>query len=327
MQIIQDTIYFHIDEPTVVTIGKFDGMHKGHEAIFNRMLEYKKQGLKLVVFTFDMPVSVVLKGARSKVLTTRVEKRRIFKAMGADYLIEFPFNEMTASISADEFIDDFLVESLNMKAIVMGSDCRFGHRGIGTPEMLKRYAHNYGYEVEVIDYLTDDGEKISSSNIRKYIERGELTKANELLMRPYFFYGEVVHGNEIGRKLSIPTVNLVPKESKLIVPNGVYFSVVNVDGKKYRAITNIGIKPTIGGEDSDRIIIESHLYDFDRDIYGKEVTVSILDFHRPEMKFPSLDALKDQLKKDVKQGEIWHKKHPFLGKGLFDFDKISANPL
>ena len=311
MQIIQDTINFHIDDPTVVTIGKFDGMHKGHEAIFNRMLEYKDQGLKLVVFTFDMPVSVVLKGSRGKVLTTRVEKRRIFKALGVDYLIEFPFNEKTASISADEFIDDFLVESLNMKAIVMGSDCRFGHRGIGTPDMLRRYAHNYGYEVEVIDYLTSQGEKISSSNIRRLIEQGDIGKANELLMKPYFFYGEVVHGNEIGRKLSIPTVNLVPKENKLIVPNGVYFSIVNIDGENYRAITNIGTKPTVEGEASDRIIIESHIYDFNKDIYGKEVTVSILDFLRPEMTFSSLDALKDQLKRDVQQGEIWHKKHRF----------------
>ena len=311
MQIIQDTINFHIDEPTVVTIGKFDGMHKGHEAIFNRMLEYRQQGLKLVVFTFDMPVSTVLKGGKSKVLTTRVEKRRIFKTLGVDYLIEFPFNEMTASISAEEFIDDFLVESLNMKAIVMGSDCRFGHRGIGTPDMLRRYAHNYGYEVEVIDYLMADGEKISSSKLRRYIEQGELTRANELMMRPYFFYGEVVHGNEIGRRFSIPTINLVPKESKLIVPNGVYFSTVNVDGVKYRAITNIGIKPTVEGDDSSRIIIESHLYDFDKDIYGKEVTVSILDFLRPEKKFSSLDALKAQLEKDVEQGEIWHKNHRF----------------
>ncbi|MCR4807717.1 MAG: bifunctional riboflavin kinase/FAD synthetase [Lachnospiraceae bacterium] len=311
MQIIQDTINFHIDEPTVVTIGKFDGIHKGHEEIFNRMLKYREKGLKLVVFTFDMPVTAVLKGVKGKVLTTRVEKRRIFKALGADYLIEFPFNEKTASISADEFIDDFLVESLNMKAIVMGSDCRFGHRGTGTPDMLVRYAHNYGYEVEVVDYLTDEGEKISSSKIRKLIERGDLKKANELLMRPYFFYGEVVHGNEIGRKLSIPTINLVPKESKLIVPNGVYFSTVNIDGVKYRSITNIGVKPTVEGEDSKEVIIESHIYDFNKDIYGKELTVSILDFLRPEMTFSSLDALKDQLKRDVQEGEIWHKKHPF----------------
>ncbi len=310
MQIIQDTINFHIDEPTVVTIGKFDGMHRGHEAIFKRMLDYRQQGLKIVIFTFDMPVSAVLNGGRSKVLTTRVEKRRIFKALGADYLIEFPFNEKTASISAEEFIDDFLVESLNMRAIVMGSDCRFGHRGIGTPEMLRRYAHNYGYEVEVIDKLTEDGDKISSTMIRHYIEQGELKKANNLLMYPYFFYGEVVHGNEIGRTISIPTVNLTPKENKLLVPNGVYFSRVDIEGVKYNSITNIGRKPTIEGQGVERITIESHIYDFDRDIYGKEVTVSILDFLRPEKKFKSLDALKEQLHKDIKQGEIWHKKNP-----------------
>jgi riboflavin kinase/FMN adenylyltransferase len=293
----------------VVTIGKFDGIHKGHKAIFERMARYRKKGLKIVVFTFDMPVSRVLTGTGSKVLTTRVEKRRIFKALGADYLIEFPFNEMTASISADEFIDDFLVESLNMKAIVMGSDCRFGHRGSGTPDMLRRYAHNYGYEVEVIDRLTRNGEMISSTMIRSLVEQGNIAKANKLLMRPYFFYGEVVHGRELGRKLSIPTVNLIPKESKLLVPNGVYFSTVEIDGVRYNSITNIGSKPTVEGDSSRRIIIESHIYDFDRDIYGKELTVSILDFLRPEKKFDSIDALKEQLINDVHQGEIWHKKH------------------
>jgi riboflavin kinase/FMN adenylyltransferase len=192
----------------------------------------------------------------------------------------------------------------------MGSDCRFGHRGLGTPDMLKRYAHNYGYEVEVIDKLTSRGEKISSTIIRRLIERGDIKRANELLMYPYFFYGEVVHGREIGRTLSIPTVNLVPRENKLIAPNGVYFSSVELDGRKYRAITNIGRKPTIEGKKAENIGIETYIYDFNRDVYGMELTVSLYEFLRSEMYFDSLEDLKVQLNEDVKKGEIWHKKNP-----------------
>ncbi len=309
MKIIKDTINFYINEPTVVTIGKFDGIHKGHAEIFARMLEYRKQGLKTVVFTFDMPVSDVLDGTQSKVLTTRIEKRNIFEALGADYMIEFPFNEMTASINAEEFIDDYLVESTHMKAIVMGSDCRFGHRGMGTPDMLRNYAHNYGYEVQVIDRLDVDGQKISSTSIREYIRRGDIDRANELLMHPYFFYGEVINGRKLGRKLGVPTVNLRPEKNKLLVPNGVYFSQVDRDGKKYRALTNIGERPTVEGDNAHTIGIETYIYDFDEQIYGEELTVSLLGFHRPELKFPSVDDLKEQLHEDIRAGENWHKNH------------------
>ncbi len=308
MQIIKDTINFRIDEPTVVTIGKFDGIHKGHALILENMLKYSKKGLKPVVFSFDLPVSRIIHGIDTKVLTTRQEKRYVFEQMGVDYLIEFPFNEMTASISAEEFIDDFLVESLNMKAIVMGRDCRFGHRGVGTPDMLARYAHNYGYEVKVIDKLMAGEERISSTRIREFIEKGDIASANELLIYPYFFYGTVVEGNKLGRQLGIPTVNLVPKESKLLPPNGVYFSQVELNGEKHKAITNIGRKPTLGGS-STMIGIETYIYDFDREIYGEELAVSLFEFVRPEMRFDSIEELKEQLDKDIAEGEKWHKNH------------------
>ena len=308
MQIIKDTINFRIDEPTVVTIGKFDGIHKGHALILENMLKYRKKGLKPVVFSFDLPVSRIIHGIDTKVLTTRQEKRYVFEQMGVDYLIEFPFNEMTASISAEEFIDDFLVESLNMKAIVMGRDCRFGHRGVGTPDMLARYAHNYGYEVKVIDKLMAGEERISSTRIREFIEKGDIASANELLIYPYFFYGTVVEGNKLGRQLGIPTVNLVPKESKLLPPNGVYFSQVELNGEKHKAITNIGRKPTLGGS-STMIGIETYIYDFDREIYGEELAVSLFEFVRPEMRFDSIEELKEQLDKDIAEGEKWHKNH------------------
>ncbi|MCR5508106.1 MAG: bifunctional riboflavin kinase/FAD synthetase [Lachnospiraceae bacterium] len=309
MQIICDTVNFHIGDPTVVTIGKFDGIHKGHAGIFSRMNEYRRQGLKLAVFTFDVPTSTLLTGEETGVLTTRAEKRRIFEELGTDILVEFPFNEKTASIGAETFIDEYLTGSLNMKAIVMGSDCRFGHRGLGDGEMLRRHAHEYGYEVEVIGKLRYSDREISSTLIRERIAKGDIAGANEMLIHPYFFYGEVVHGRRIGRSLGIPTVNLIPDKLKLLPPNGVYFSSVDHNGTRYDAITNIGRKPTVEGEVSP-IGVETYIYDFDEQIYGEELTVSLYEFLRPEMKFDSLEALKAQLKHDVAEGEKWHKNHP-----------------
>ncbi|MCR5419436.1 MAG: bifunctional riboflavin kinase/FAD synthetase [Lachnospiraceae bacterium] len=309
MKIISDTINVRIDEPTVVTIGKFDGIHKGHADLFKQMERFHGKGLKTVVFTFDLPTALILRGEDSKVLTTREEKRYIFEKLGIDYLVEFPFNEMTASISAEEFIDDFLATGMNMRAIVMGRDCRFGHRGLGTPEMLKRYSHNYGYEVEVIEKYEYDGDIISSTIIRKAIQNGDIITANKLLLYPYFFYGEVVHGNKLGRQLGMPTVNLIPKDLKLLVPNGVYFSTVEYNGKIYNAITNIGRKPTVEGVNSDKTGIETYIYDFDEQIYGEMLSVSLYDFLREEIHFESLDLLKKQIEEDVNKGKIWHKNH------------------
>ncbi|MCR5357876.1 MAG: bifunctional riboflavin kinase/FAD synthetase [Lachnospiraceae bacterium] len=309
MKIITDLKDFHIEDGTVVTIGKFDGIHKGHAAIFDRMLKYRLKGLKLIVFTFDIPVSTLIDGTGSRVLTTNLEKRRIFEKLGADFLIEFPFNEKTASIGPEEFIDEYLIGRLNMKAVVAGKDLKFGQGGRGTVETLKEHAAEHGYEVTVIDKLMTNGWEISSTLIRECIERGDIADANDMLLHPYFFYGEVVHGRRIGRTLDMPTVNLIPKEDKLLPPNGVYFSRVEYNGITYDSITNIGRKPTVEG-DRAAIGIETYIYDFDSQIYGEELTVSLLKFLRCEMRFDSLDSLKEQLKKDVAEGEKWHKNHP-----------------
>ena len=309
MKIISDTIDFNIEEPTVVTIGKFDGIHRGHAEIFERMKEFRKRGLKSVIFTFDIPVAQLLDGTESRVLTTNLEKRRIFEKIGVDHLIEFPFNVKTAAISPERFVEEFLIERLNMKAIVAGSDLKFGHRGRGSARTLLEYAGDYGYDVIVIDKLKTEDNEISSTVIRECIEKGDIRSANDMLLYPYFFYGEVMHGRRIGRTLGMPTVNLIPKEDKLMPPNGVYFSAVEYDGRRYEAITNIGRKPTVE-KDGAAIGIETYIYDFEGEIYGEELTVSLYEFLRPELKFASLDALKEQLKTDVAEGEKWHKNHP-----------------
>ncbi|NLG04261.1 MAG: bifunctional riboflavin kinase/FAD synthetase [Clostridia bacterium] len=305
MEVIEHTIEFNMKEPTVVTIGKFDGFHKGHEKILNMLLKIQKEKkLKSVVFTFSAPPSLVFGDHKQKVLTTNDEKRLMFERMGVDYLVEFPFNERTAAISAENFIEDILLKKLQMKAIVVGTDCRFGHRGSGNVALLSEYAEEKQFECHVIKKERYNHKEISSSMIRSAIERGNLLFANELLVYPYTIYGEVVHGRKLGRTLGMPTVNQIPEEQKLLPPRGVYYSSVVCRGIRYDGITNIGCKPTVNGDIMNGV--ETYIYEFKNNIYGDYITISLLQFKRPEMKFPSVEALKIQMQTDIAEGFEWH---------------------
>lgn len=317
MVTISSTVNFHLNEDTVVAIGKFDGIHKGHLEIIKKMLEYKKnEGLKTAILTFDTPPSEIIDGKahdharHTKVLTTLVEKRRLFQEFNIDYLIEFPFNEETAQISAEQFIKQVLMERMRMCAVVVGSDCRFGKRGQGNAKTLMEYGAQFGYDTEVIDKVVCGETEISSSYIRSLVENGNIEGANKLLMRPFMFYGEVVHGRELGRSLGMPTVNLIPQEDKLLPPSGVYYSRVNHMGQEYRSITNIGCKPTVAGDVSEPVMgVETYIYNFDEDVYGDNVYVSLYKYVRSEMKFDSVEDLKKQMEKDIMLGMEWHREH------------------
>ncbi|HKM21928.1 MAG TPA: bifunctional riboflavin kinase/FAD synthetase [Lachnospiraceae bacterium] len=307
MMNITNTIDFHIEEETAVAIGKFDGIHKGHEKILQELLARKSKGLKTVVFTFDTPPTSVFYGKNQKVLTTNAEKRAMLESFGVDYLIEFPFYEETAAISAEAFIEDILVNRLHMKAIIAGTDCRFGHKGLGDRVLLQKYGELYQYETVIVTKELYQGQEISSSFIRGEIESGSMELANEMLMMPYSLIGEVVHGRKFGRTLGMPTVNLIPEEHKLLPPNGVYLSKVSCNGVLYDGITNIGCKPTVDGDIKNGV--ETYIYQFHQDVYGDVVVVSLLEYQRPEMKFPSVEDLKQQMQSDIVSGEQWHTKY------------------
>ncbi len=311
MQVISGTLDFKICEETVVAIGKFDGIHKGHGEIIKKMLAYKSKGLKMVVFTFDIPPASVFYGVNQKVLTTNEEKRRIFQELSVDYLIEFPFYEKSAAITAEQFIEQILLDRLNVKAVVVGSDCRFGYKGFGNGKLLCKFGEQYGFETQIVDKLFLDNREISSTYVREEIEAGHIETANRLLMNPYLFYGEVVHGRKLGRTLGMPTVNLLPKPEKLLPPCGVYFSRVNHMGQEYRAITNIGSKPTVSdGKPGYPVMgVETYIYNFNQDVYGDYLYVSLYKFVRKEMKFLDVNELKAQMQNDILMGEKWHKDH------------------
>lgn len=300
MEYIKGTTTFKIEEPTVLSLGKFDGLHRGHELLMDYVFKKKQEGLKAAIFTFDIPPKKNVEHVFAKVLTTNEEKVRLFESIGIDYLVECPFTQKIMCMEPESFIE-MIVKQLNVKCLVVGTDFHFGHNRRGDYRMLQQYAQHFGYEVEVVDKMQEDGRDISSTFIREQIVSGNIEKANALLGYEYFVQGTVVHGRKMGREvLGIPTVNLLPAEEKLLPPFGVYISVTEWNSKCYPGITNIGCKPTVEGKNP--VGAETHIFDFDENIYGEEVKVSFLKSVRAEKKFESLEALKKQMMQDIESG-------------------------
>lgn len=301
MEYINGTTAFKVEELTVLSLGKFDGLHRGHELLMDYVFKKKQEGLKAVIFTFDTPPRKNVEHVEAQVLTTNEEKSRLFESIGIDYLVECPFTREVMCMEPEAFIE-MIVTQLSVKCLVVGKDFHFGHNRRGDYHMLQQYAEEYGYEVEVVDKMQEDGRDISSTFVREEIMAGHMEKANELLGYSYFVEGTILHGRKMGRAvLGIPTINLIPPEEKLLPPFGVYISITEWNGNTYPGITNIGCKPTVEG--SNPIGVETHMFDFDEDIYGQEVKVSFLRRVREERKFQSLDALKEQMKRDVESGK------------------------
>lgn len=303
MEIIANTTDFNLNRETAVAIGKFDGVHIGHRRLLEEILKQKQQGLAAVVFTFDPPPSVYFGSTDGKVLTTREEKRVIFEQMGVDTLIEFPLNAQTAAMDAQKYVEQVLVDQMKVRFVAAGSDLSFGAKGAGDGILLQKMGRELGFCVQLIDKVCFGEMEVSSTYVRSQVEAGNMLLTQQLLGMPYTFWGKVVHGNRIGRTLGMPTVNLQPQQDKLIPPFGVYFSHVIYGGNRYKAISNVGYKPTVTQE---RILgVESYLYEFRDMIYGEDIQVSLLEYRRPEYRFDSLEALKAQLVKDIQAGSLW----------------------
>ena len=299
MKIINDTLDFSIPEMSAITLGKFDGIHKGHQKLMKMILAQKEQGLKSVVFTFGQMPGTFFYGKGRTILTSK-ERQLHLERMGIDYMIECPFVPEVIQMEPEKFIEDVLVNQLHVKYIAVGPDFRFGHNRKGSVGVLKKMASVYGYEVEVFDKECLDDKVISSTYVRHMLEIGEMETVQKLLGYPYYVSGTVVHGHAIGRKLGIPTINLIPDDDKMLPPNGVYLTKTVWEENQIFGITNVGCKPTISGEEAKGI--ETHLYDFDGDLYDKELTVEFYAYHRPERRFESLEDLKSQLARDAVWG-------------------------
>lgn len=305
MQIIEKETAFVLEKPSAVAIGKFDGIHKGHQSLLEHVMAQKAVGMQAVVFTFEPSPAVLFSGIRLPELTTKQEKRKIFEDLGIDVLIEFPLTFETAAILPEEFIEKVLAEQMKTGYIAAGEDLSFGKDGRGDAKLLRAYADTFGYRAEVIEKICLDGVEISSTRVREAVKNGHMEEAERLIGEAYSVTGTVAHGKKLGRTLGMPTVNLLPPAEKLLPPYGVYFSEVLFGENLYKGITNIGRKPTVseGGQAG----VETYLYDFAQDIYGKEITVRLLSFHRPERKFESVDALKVQMAADIAEGRYYRR--------------------
>ena len=277
MKYIKNTLDFHVGEPTVISLGKFDGIHRGHELLMEKLAQKKEEGLKAAIFTFDIPPKKNVEHAEAKVLTTNEEKMHIFEGIGIDYLIECPFTREVMCVAGEDF--------------------HFGHNRRGDYQMLKKYAPVYGYEALILSKMKEDERDISSTFVREEIMAGNIEKANHLLGYRYFVTGMVKHGNQIGRTIGIPTINLIPPEEKLLPPFGVYVAEVFIDDRRYYGVTNVGCKPTIEG--NNPVGVETHLLDFKEDVYEKVVTVEFLTMIREERRFESIEKLQEQMMNDI----------------------------
>ena len=298
MEFIRKTLDFQIEEFTAVTLGKFDGLHRGHDLLMQTVLAYSnKYDLASVAFTFDIPPRNKVEEIVANVLTTNDEKQYIFEKRGIDYLIECPFTTEVMSMEPKAFIA-WISKALRMKYVVVGDDFRFGHKRAGDFHTLQQYEEEYGYKTIVLDKLKDSNRDISSTYVREKIAEGNIKKANELLGYKYFIKSEILHGRKLGRTIGVPTINMILPQNKLLPPNGVYVTEVLVDGKCYMGVTNIGCKPTVSNENV--VGVETYIDNFSQDVYGEKIVVSFIQFIRPEQKFNSIEELQAQMQSDIK---------------------------
>lgn len=286
----------------VVTIGTFDGVHLGHQAIFKRMKELAQSvdGQTVVVTFYPHPRLVLnIDTSNLRFICTQEEKLKRFEQLGIDNVVVIKFTKEFARTPSDEFIKDFIIERIKPSYIVVGYDHHFGKNRMGDFELLSKLGQQFNFKVERVEAQDVDEVAVSSTKIRHALAIGDVATANRLLGYPYSVTAEVVRGNMIGRTIGFPTANLeLQKEYRLINNAGVYTCLVDYNGLTYKAMANIGKRPTIGDRDDDNFIIEVNIFDFDQDIYGQHITVRFLDRIRDEVKFTGLEALKAQLNQD-----------------------------
>ena len=291
------SINISADSPSVVALGAFDGVHKGHAQVIKKARDIATaQGLPLTVWSFAEPPRNFFVPMFVPILTDKKEKNSLMRKLGVDVFFCVPFDENIASMSAEDFFYDLLLNKLHATHLVCGFNFTFGARGAGNTDLLEKLCSSNGVGLTVVPPVVSDSLTVSSSAIREAIENGDVKLANSLLGRPYSITKKVVNGQHLARTLGFPTANQLYPENKAVLRYGVYSVRATVGRKKHLGISNVGIRPTVNGS---LLCVETHILDFDGDLYGKSLTVEFLDFIRPEQKFPSIDALAKQIKRDL----------------------------
>lgn len=285
---------------SVVTVGTFDGVHRGHSMILNKLIrEASSLGGESVVFTlYPHPRKVLFPEEKEIFLLNTIEEKiELLEKFGIDNLIIYPFTKEFAQLTSCDFIEKVLYNKLNVKQLIVGFDHHFGKDRQGNLEILRNCAHPFGIDILKVDALEHEGEKISSSRIRKAIISGEIEKGNLLLGSDFFIKGTVISGNKIGRTLGFRTANIQIKEKEKLVPKrGVYAVKIKTENKLYKGMLNIGTRPTVSTNFQTNI--EVHIFDFNDDLYNKEITIIFKKYIREEKKFEDKSQLQKQLNED-----------------------------
>ena len=288
---------FRTEKRSAVTLGKFDGLHRGHQKLVEKINAYHKTDhVERVVCAFDMEPLYQRLSRPYQVLMTKRERREHLEDR-ADYLVDCPFTEAFSEMEAESFIRDVLAGIFYAAYVVVGTDFHFGHDKKGDVRMLAAYQNQYGYHLDVIEKESYNGREISSTYVKEALSAGNMELAETLLGYPYTVEGCVEHGKQLGRTLGFPTCNVEPPKEKLLPPNGVYLGQVEIDGRWYNAIGNVGVKPTVSSQ--GKTLIESYLFGYDGMAYGKDVRIRLRSFRRPEHKFQNVMEMQDQVKKDL----------------------------
>ena len=290
---------FPFEQKVSLTVGKFDGLHIGHDLLVDMILEKKINGFLSCIITFDRNPLRTISGRQEKVLMTKEEKYDFLSRKGIDILLELVFDETFMRMDARDFIQ-MLYDKLHLGYMAVGNDFTFGYRGSGDTRLLTALSKEFGFDLDVIDKKKSEEQIISSSLIRDEIMAGRIENANKLLGYSYYIIGNVIHGNRIGSsEIGRPTINIAPPEEKLLPRNGVYVSECVLLGRVFHGVTNVGFRPTIH-ERRKKISIETHILDFSSNVYDNQAKIIFKTFLRNEQKFETIQSLKRQIDADIR---------------------------
>ena len=292
----------------VATIGNFDGLHRGHQAIMKRVTGRARQrdGWAAVISFHPHPLRVIRPQNAPRLMLTSAQKAALLEAMGIDVFVMIPFDASLADMPAEAFIREILVDGVGVREIYVGPDFRFGRGRAGDVALLAKLGEELGFSAEGIAPVMDQGQRISASAIRDLLTAGDADQAARLLGRPFTLVGTIVHGEGRGGSLLVPTANLAP-ENQFLPARGVYVTRTLWSGKEILGLTNIGIRPTFGYQ---RIVVETHLMEFRGNLYGERVELQILHRLREERKFSSAAELKEQIERDIEDFSAWRREAP-----------------
>jgi len=285
--------------PCVLTIGKFEGIHLGHQALLAEVTHKAATlGIASAAMVFDPHPYAFLKDSHYAPLFTNEERHHILKNTNLDYLIIYPFTEILTKMPPEDFCK-IIFETYQAKLLIVGENYRFGSGRTGDTALLHKQAATYGAKLQIVPMTTTATDKISTSHIRRLLSDSKIKETQMLLGFRFFIFGIVSAGKQLGRSLGFPTLNIYPSQEKLLPPDGVYSTMVTVNGTCYRGITNIGLRPTVNSTSTVRSV-ETHLPDYYGDsLYGEHIKVELLEFIRPERKFDSVEELRIQIAKDI----------------------------